>query len=151
MIKWMRVMAAGSLLVAACSGSDAGDGTSTQAPAETPTTVLEATTPSSTTTAAAVTTTVPATTTTTVADTTTTSTTVPPVDVNPPEVEAWWCDAFDAAGGQSATDFAQALLDDFRHGYSSMPAETIADGAEQAAIVQCDPEYGQAVAAVLVE
>ena len=71
--------------------------------------------------------------------------------MNPPEVEAWWCEAFAAAGDQSASDFAQALLDDFRHGYTSMPAETIVEGAEQAAIVQCDPEYGLAVAAGLTE
>jgi len=74
---------------------------------------------------------------------------VTPIEVNPPDVEAWWCDAFERAGDQSPDDFALWLTDDFRHGYSTMPAESLEAGAHQAALVQCDPGYGQAVAEAL--
>ena len=58
-------------------------------------------------------------------------TTEPPGEVNPPDVEAWWCGAFEAAAGQSPVDFAQGLADDFRHGYTDVPADTLEEGAEQ--------------------
>lgn len=80
---------------------------------------------------------------------TTTSTTEPPQEANPQEVETWWCDAFQAAAGQSPTDFARGLADDFRHGYTDVPADTIEEAAGQAALVLCDPEYGRAVADAL--
>ncbi len=78
------------------------------------------------------------------------TTTEPPGAVNPPDVEAWWCDAFEAAAGQDPAEFAHGLADDFRHGYTDMPADTLEEGAEQAALVSCDPEYGQAVAEAIV-
>lgn len=80
---------------------------------------------------------------------TTTSTTELPQEVNPQEVETWWCDAFRAAAGQDPTDFARALADDFRHGYTDVPADTIEEAATQAALVLCDPEYGREVADAL--
>ena len=80
---------------------------------------------------------------------TTSTTSEPPGEVNPQDVETWWCDAFQDAAGQDPTDFARGLADDFRHGYADVPADTIEEAAGQAALVVCDPEYGRAVADAL--
>lgn len=146
-ISWI---VAGTILVAACTGTDT-EGDSPTSEATTVTTGVEttATTVASTTTVAETTST-EAVTTTVASSTTSTTTTEPPRDVNPPDVEAWWCDVFDAAAGQDPVEFAQGLADDFRHGYSDMPADTLEESAEQAALVSCDPEYGRAVAEALL-
>lgn len=150
MTRLIQAMAVAVLVVSACGGSDAAPEPSTELtsstaaslPAPTPTTLAEATEPSTSTT-------VVVTTTDDLATTSTVTTTEAPIEVNAPDVEAWWCDAFDRAGDQSPEDFALGLSDDVRHGYSDMPAETLEDGAAQAALVQCDPGYGQAVAEAL--
>lgn len=150
MIKTFSGIAAVAIVVAACSGTVTEEDSSSleTTVAITPT---ETTAPT-----AATTTTIPATTsteavtTTEVASTTSTATTTePPGDVNPPDVEAWWCGSFDAAAGQSPVDFAQGLADDFRHGYTDVPADTLEEAADQAALVSCDPEYGLVVAGAL--
>ena len=153
MIGWI---AAGAILAAACSGTGA-DEDSSRAETSAATATSAATVATLAPTSTEVTTTVEVTTTTEVATTTeatsmtSTSTTESPGEVNPPNVEAWWCDAFEAASGQDPAEFARGLADDFRHGYSDMPADTLEEGAEQAALVSCDPEYGQAVAEALVQ
>ena len=149
-VKTVSWIAAVAIVAAACSGTGTEEGSSSVE-----TTV--ATSPTETTTpTAATTTTIPATTTTEAVTTTeaasttsTATTTEPPGEVNPPDVEAWWCGAFDAAAGQSPIEFAQGLADDFRHGYTDMPAETLEEAADQAALVSCDPEHGRAVADAL--
>jgi hypothetical protein len=147
-ISWI---AAAAILAAACSGTGADDDSSrSETTAAAATTETTATTVASTTTIPA-TTSSEAVTTTEAASTTSTTTTEPPVEVNPPDVEAWWCGAFEAAAGQSPVDFAQGLADDFRHGYTDMPAGTLEEGAEQVALVSCDPDYGRAVAEALVQ
>lgn len=138
-------------MAAACSGTGADeDSSSAETSAAAATTAATVATLAPTTTISATTST-EATTTTGATSTTSTSTTESPGEVNPPDVEAWWCDAFEAASGQDPAEFARGLADDFRHGYSDMPADTLEEGAEQAALVSCDPEYGQAVAEALVQ
>lgn len=151
MVKTISWIAAGAIVIAACSGTATEEGSSSPATtAASPTT--ETTAPS-----AASTTTIPATTSTEAVTTTaepttsTTTTTEPPGDVNPADIETWWCGAFEAAAGRSPTEFAQGLADDFRHGYTDVPAESLEEVADQAALVLCDPEYGQAVAEALGE
>ena len=146
MIGWI---AAGAILAAACSGTGA-DEDSSRAETSAATATSAATVATLAPTSTEVTTTVEVTTTTEATSMTSTSTTESPGEVNPPNVEAWWCDAFEAASGQDPAEFARGLADDFRHGYSDMPADTLEEGAEQAALVSCDPEYGQAVAEALV-
>lgn len=150
MTRLIQAMAVVVLVVSACGGSDAAQEPPTELTSPTAasaststTTTLAAPTEPSTSTTVAVTTTDDLTTTSTV------TTTEAPIEMNAPDVEAWWCDAFDRAEGQSPEDFALGLSDDVRHGYSDMPAETLEDGAGQAALVQCDPGYGQAVAEAL--
>lgn len=151
MYRTIRWIAAGAVVVAACSGTGTeGDSlgpvtTASAEGAETTATTLASTTTIAETTSTAAVTTADATST-----TSTTTTTEPTAETNPLDVEAWWCDAFDVAAGQDAAAFAQAVADDFRHGYSDMPADTLEEGAEQAALVSCDPEYGRAVADALV-
>jgi len=150
MFRTVSWIAAGAILAAACSGSGADDdSSSSETTAAAATTETAATTVASTTTISATTSTKAVTT--TEAASTTSTTTEPPGEVNPPDVEAWWCGAFEAAAGQSPVDFAQGLADDFRHGYTDMPAGTLEEGAEQVALVSCDPEYGRAVAEALVQ
>jgi hypothetical protein len=150
MVKTFSWIAAGAIVIAACSGTGTEEGSSntdttaasaateTTAPTPVPTTATPTTAPTE-----LVTTTEPAST------TSTTTTTEPPGEVNPPDVEAWWCSAFEVAAGQSPVDFAQALADDFRHGYSEVPADSLEEAADQAVLVACDPQYGRAVAAAL--
>jgi hypothetical protein len=114
------------------------------APTETTGSTAAPTTTVSTTTSDALVATTPST-----SSTSTTTTTEPPSEVNPPDVEAWWCNAFRDATAQSPADFAQGLADDFRHGYTDMPADYLDEAAVQAALVLCDPEYGRAVADAL--
>ena len=151
MVKTFSWIAAGAIVIAACSGTGTEEGSSntdttaasaateTTSPTPVPTTTTSMTAPPE-----AVTTTEPALTT-----STTTTTSEPPGEVNPPDVESWWCSAFEVAAGQSPVDFAQALADDFRHGYSEVPAGSLEEAADQAVLVACDPEYGRAVAAAL--
>ena len=150
MVKTFNWIAAGAIVIAACSASGTAEGSSTTdttaassatetaVPTPVPTTTTSTTAPTE-----LVTTTEPAST------TSTTTITEPPGDVNPPDVEAWWCSAFEVAAGQSPVDFAKALADDFRHGYSEVPADSVEEAADQAVLVACDPEYGRAVAAAL--
>jgi hypothetical protein len=150
MVKTFSWIAAGAIMIAACSGtsteesSSNSDTTATSAATETTVPALVSTTTTSTTAP-----TEPVTTTEPASTTSTTTTTEPPGEVNPPDVEAWWCSAFEAAAGQSPVDFASALADDFRHGYSEVPADSLEVAADQAVLVACDPEYGRAVAAAL--
>lgn len=148
MTRLVLATAAAVLAISACGASDVAEEPSTQPTAsyEANLSGATATPPTSTSTS------IPVIVTTTegVSTTSTVATTVVPMEVNPPDVEAWWCAAFERAGDQSPDDFALGLTDDFRHGYSDMPAETLEIGAGQAALVQCDPGYGQAVAEALV-
>ena len=149
-VKTVSWIAAVAIAVAACSGTGTEEGSSSleTTVAIAPTEATAPTAPTTTTTSA--TTSTEAVTTTEAASTTSTATTTePPGEVNPPDVEAWWCGAFDAATGQTPVDFAQGLADDFRHGYTDVPADTLEEAADQAALVSCDPEYGRAVADAL--
>jgi len=150
MVKTFGWIAAVALVVAACSGSGIEEGSSSPettvaiAPNET-----TAPTGATTTTISATTSTEAVPTTEAASTTSTATTTEPPLEVNPPDVEAWWCSAFDGAAGRSPVDFAQGLADDFRHGYTDVPADTLEEAADQAALVSCDPEYGRAVSDAL--
>ena len=153
MAKTLSCIAAVSIVVAACTGAGTEEGSSisettrTVAPTEaTAPTVTSTTTISATTSIAPVTTVVATSTTSTTSSSTTTE---PPSEMNPPDVEAWWCGALREAGARNPADFAQGLADDFRHGYTDMPADTLEEAAGQAALVVCDPEYGRAVADAL--
>jgi hypothetical protein len=150
MLKTFSWFAALAIVVAACSGTGTEEGSSsletTFAIAPTETTAPTAAT---TTTISAATSTEVVTTTEAASTTSTATSTEPPGEVNPPDVEAWWCGTFDAAAGQGPVDFAQGLADDFRHGYTDVPADTLEEAANQAALTSCDPEYGRAVADAL--
>ena len=150
MVKTFSWIAAVAIVVAACSGTGTEDASSsletTVAVAPTETTAPTAET---TTTISAAPSTVAVTTTEAASTTSTATTTEPPLAVNPPDVEAWWCAAFDAAAGRSPVDFARGLADDFRHGYTDVPADTLEEAADQAKLVSCDPEYGRAVSDAL--
>ena len=150
MVKTFGWIAAVAIVAAACSGTGTEEGSSSvEATVATSPTETTAPTAATTTTIPATTTTEAVTTTESASTTSTVTTTEPPGEVNPPDVEAWWCGAFDAAAGQTPVDFAQGLADDFRHGYTDIPAETLEEAADQAALVSCDPEYGLAVADAL--
>ncbi|MGB5169538.1 MAG: hypothetical protein WBN71_02060 [Acidimicrobiia bacterium] len=146
-IMWIAAVA---ILATSCSSTGADDDApSSETTAAVASTETTTTTSVSTTTISATTSTEAVATTEAPSRTSTTTTTEPPDEVNPPEVEAWWCDTFEVAAGQSPTDFAQGLEDDFRHGYSDVPADNLEDAADQAALVSCNPEYGKAVADAL--
>lgn len=157
MVKTFIWIAGVAIAVAACSGTGTEEGSSSPettvavAPSETttPTGATTTTNSATTTTNSATTSTAAVTTTEAVSTTSTVTTTELPGEVNSPAVEAWWCGAFDSAAGQSPVDFAQGLADDFRHGYTDVPADSLEEAADQAALVSCDPEYGRAVADAL--
>ena len=151
MFRTISWIAAGAILAAACSGTGAdGNSSNSETTAAAATTEPTATSVASTTTISATTSTEAATTTEATSTTSATTTELPGA-VNPPDVEAWWCSAFETAAGRDPAEFARGLADDFRHGYTDMPADTLEEGAEQAALVSCDPEYGQAVAEALAQ
>ena len=154
MTRLIQTMAAAVLVISACGASDVAEAPSTQPTSSTAVSLSGETTtrpPSATlpSTSTPTMTSVVVTTTYGLSTTSTVTTTVTPIEVNPPDVEAWWCDAFERAGDQNPDGFALWLTDDFRNGYSTMPAESLEAGANQAALVRCDPEYGQAVAEAL--
>ena len=144
------------LVVAACSTApepgqtvEAGPPTS-GTPAATPTSSPEAEVQPTMTTAAASTSTRPPTTT-AVAEPSTTSS-EPPTEVNPADVEAWWCAAMARAiaAGTAPQDFARNFDDELRHGYTEAPVETVEDAAGQLERLQCEPAFAEAVADALI-
>jgi hypothetical protein len=147
---WMAALA---VVMSACSSAGTEPGSSSpETTAAAPPTETSVSTTASTSTIPPTTSTVSVTTTAAVStssSSTTSTTSEPPKEVNPQDVETWWCDAFRAAAGQDPADFARGLTDDFRHGYTDVPADTIEEAAGQAALVVCDPEYGRAVADAL--
>ena len=154
MTKTIGLIAVLGLVVVGCSAA-AEPGPPAEATTGTPglvtTTTTTAPTPTRETTSTSVetTTSTQAPTTTLVADSTTTTAVV--AEMNPPDVETWWCTAIKgaAAAGTAPEDFARDFDDEFRHGYTDAPVETIGEAADQLGRVQCAPDYAAAVIAAL--
>lgn len=154
MTKAIGLLAALVLVAAACAASSepeptAEAGTSTSGLAAATTTTIEpAPAPTSTSVAATTSTETPTTTVFTGSSTTTTL----DAETNPPDVENWWCATIERAtvAGLASEDLARDFDDEFRHGYSDAPVETIEEAVAQLGLVQCDPDYAKAIADALV-
>jgi hypothetical protein len=136
-MKRLTVMVAvGTLVLAACGGSEATTETTT-IPETTTTTTEEATT----TTSEAVTSTV-AETTTTIPEVTTTE-----QESNHPAVEEWWCGGIEEAKnlGWTPEVFARELAKAMESGATNVPAESTEQAIEQLERVRCEPDYAKAV------